>query len=268
MEAGDGYFSAPAKGLLAADCIRTRVALAVKVGVCGFPRSQAETFRTLRLVEVQQTFYKPPKVETARGWRAKASPDFEFTAKAWQLITHEPTSPTYRKAGIGIPDDKRDRYGSFRPTEEVFAAWERTREVCEALRATIVVFQTPESFGPTPRNKENLYAFFQGTDATGLVRAWEPRDAWPLHVVERVCEDLGLQHATDPFASELVDQPRAYYRLHGSPPGPKMYSYTYMDEDLRKLVGFCEEVDEAYVLFNNATMFEDARRFAELLRQR
>lgn len=221
-------------------------------------------FRTLRLLEIQQTFYKPPKLATVKRWRAKAPPGFEFTAKAWQLITHEATSPTYAKAGISVPENRRDRYGRFRPTDEVFDAWERTKEVCEALGVTAVVFQTPTSFTPQPKNKENLYAFFSRAD-TSVVRAWEPRGPWPLHVVERVCEDLGLQHATDPFASELVDQPRAYYRLHGTPPGPKMYSYTYTDEDLREVAGFCGEVDEAYVLFNNVTMYEDARRFLEIV---
>ena len=257
-----------AKALLAVDLHRTRTApIDVKVGICGFARSQATVFRSLRLLEVQQTFYEPPRAETAKGWRSRAPAGFEFTAKAWQLISHEPSSPTYRKAGLSIPDDERNRYGSFRPTEEVFAAWKRTREVCEALGASVVVFQTPESFGPTASNKENMYAFFRETK-TSMARAWEPRGPWPLHVVERICEDLGLQHATDPFAAELVDQPMAYFRLHGSPPGPNMYRYRYSDEDLQKLLGFCDEVDKASVLFNNVTMFEDALRFLELLGQR
>ena len=237
----------------------------VKVGICGFAKSQATLFRAFRLLEVQRTFDRPPRIATAKGWRDKAPADFEFTVKAWQLITHEPSSPTYRKAGILIPEDRHDRYGGFRPTDEVFDAWERTKEVCDALRATFVVFQTPESFGPTAANKENLYAFFQGIASKRVVPAWEPRGPWPLHVVERICEDLGLQHATDPFAQELVDQPRAYYRLHGSPPGSKMFSYAYADEDLRRLVGFCDEVDDAYVLFNNLTMYEDALRFLALV---
>jgi len=244
------------------------VAVRTKVGVCGFARSHGTIFRALRLVEIQQTFYKPPKIATVKRWREGAPGDFEFTAKAWQLITHEPSSPTYRKARLSIPEEERHRYGNFCPTDEVFAAWERTRDVCETLAATIVVFQTPESFGPTPEHKENMYAFFSTITARPFALAWEPRGPWPLHVVERICEDLGLQHATDPFAQELVDQPRAYYRLHGSPPGSTMYAYTYTDEDLNRLVGFCEDVDEAYVLFNNVTMFDAALRFLEIARQR
>jgi uncharacterized protein YecE (DUF72 family) len=66
----------------------------LKVGCCGFPRGRKEYFRQFRLVEVQQTFYKMPDLETAIKWRQEAPTDFEFTLKAWQLITHPPTSPT------------------------------------------------------------------------------------------------------------------------------------------------------------------------------
>ena len=243
------------------------MAARVRVGICGFAAPQAEVFRELRLLEVQRTFYQPPRTETLRRWRRKAPVDFEFTAKAWQLITHDPSSPTYRKTTVRVPKEKYDRYGNFRRTDEVFDAWRRTEEACDALGATVVVFQTPDSFGPTAGNKENLYAFFQSTRSSRR-RAWEPRGGWPLHVVERICEDLDLQHATDPFAAELVDQPRAYFRLHGSPPGPKMYSYKYTDADLRRILEFCDEVDEAYVVFNNASMFDDARRFHDLAGQR
>lgn len=39
-------------------------------------------FREFRLVEVQQTFYKPPRLEIALHWGVQAPPDFEFTVKA------------------------------------------------------------------------------------------------------------------------------------------------------------------------------------------
>ena len=67
---------------------------------------------------------------------------------------------------------------------------------------------------------------------------------------------------------DLVDQPRAYYRLHGSPPGPKMHAHTYTDKDLRRILGFCDEVDESYVLFDNIAMYGDALRFSAMLAQR
>jgi len=44
----------------------------VKVGICGFARSQDIVFANLRLLEVQTTFYKPMKKSTAEKWRMHA----------------------------------------------------------------------------------------------------------------------------------------------------------------------------------------------------
>jgi uncharacterized protein YecE (DUF72 family) len=81
-----------------------------------------------------------------------APKEFEFTIKAWQLITRDPKSPTYRKAGITVPESEEKKYGFFKPTEKVFEAWERTRAISEALESKIIVFQCPSSFRPTPEN--------------------------------------------------------------------------------------------------------------------
>ena len=67
------------------------------VGTCGFAEAQQRLFRDFTVLEVQQTFYQPPRVSTAQRWRSTAPNDFIFTLKAWQLITHEATSPTYRR---------------------------------------------------------------------------------------------------------------------------------------------------------------------------
>lgn len=87
----------------------------IKVGCCGFSRGMKDYLNQFKLVEVQQTFYKIPKLETALRWRAEASPNFEFTLKASQLITHPPTTPTYRKAGIKIPPHAVEHYGFLDP---------------------------------------------------------------------------------------------------------------------------------------------------------
>ena len=55
----------------------------------------------------------------------------------------------------------------FAPTEEVFAAWERTGQIAEALEAKIVVFQCPASFRPTEENKANKRAFFRSIGRRG-----------------------------------------------------------------------------------------------------
>ena len=68
-------------------------------------------FEDFSLVEIQKTFYTFPKISTVKKWREKAPKDCEFTIKASQLITHDPSSPTYRTAGLNILDDRLAEYG-------------------------------------------------------------------------------------------------------------------------------------------------------------
>ncbi len=228
----------------------------IHIGCCGFQKARAVYFQHLALVEVQQTFYKPPDIETIRRWREEAPHGF-FTLKAWQLITHTPDSPTYRKAGLNIPIQARDRYGYFRPTDEVFEAWEHTREIATALGAPIVVFQCPARFTPTPEHKANLRAFFRRIKRGDLVLAWEPRGEWKDAEIATLCRDLDLVHCVDPFVRGPVTAALAYFRLHGI----GGYRYHYSDADLAHLLNRCHIFETTYVLFNNVSMWDDALRF-------
>ncbi|MEW6070862.1 MAG: DUF72 domain-containing protein, partial [Candidatus Thermoplasmatota archaeon] len=128
----------------------------MKVGCCGFPKAMQEYFKQFEVVEVQKTFYEPPSIENLKKWRSQAPKNFEFTVKAWQVITHPATSPTYRKSKY-----KPEDCGFFKPCKEVFDAWERTKEACNALNANLVIFQCPPSFKPEKENIKNMYEFFK-----------------------------------------------------------------------------------------------------------
>jgi len=229
----------------------------VKVGCCGFGKAQAEYYLHFETIEIQETFYQPPQLRTAQRWREEAPQDFEFTLKAWQLITHQPTSPTYRRLRMEIPEEDRDRYGFFRPTDEVFQAWEETKRIAQALRARIVVFQCPASFDPSDEHKGNMIAFFRGIDRGDLTFAWEPRGEWKDGEIEALCRELDLVHCVDPFQRSPVYGDFAYFRLHGI----GGYRYEYTDEDLSQLMEWCRRFDEVYCFFNNASMWEAASRF-------
>ncbi|RMD67926.1 MAG: DUF72 domain-containing protein [Gammaproteobacteria bacterium] len=231
----------------------------IKVGCCGFPMARRRYFERFSVVEVQKTFYQPPRTETLRRWREEAPPAFEFTLKAWQLITHPPQSPTYRRLKHPIPEEKRERYGYFRPTEEVMAAWEATKEAAQALSASFVVFQTPASFEPTPEHIAHLKAFFGNIERGGLALGWEPRGAWPREEAHGLCQALSLVHIVDPFKVPPFPDPLRYFRLHGI----TGYRYRFTDGDLERLRGFCGGT--TYCMFNNLSMAEDAKRFMALL---
>jgi uncharacterized protein YecE (DUF72 family) len=175
------------------------------------------------------------------------------------LLTHPPTSPTYRKAGIKIPPDAEEHYGFFKPTDEVWAAWERTREFAEALKAKVIVFQCPPSFRETLENIENMRRFLRAIKGSGFLFAWEPRGGWSEAMIKGLCLELGLIYCVDPFENESLHGAPRYYRLHGGPG----YRHRYTEEELKRLRQMIGD-REAYVLFNNLSMRNDALVFIRL----
>lgn len=233
----------------------------VKVGCCGFPLARAKYYKQLPVIEVQQTFYQPPSIATVRRWREEAPGAFEFTIKAWQLITHEPSSPTYRRLKIKLSSKEASQVGFFRWSPTTKLAWESTLEVASELRADKILFQCPASFKPTHKNKERLSNFFNKIDRHGLILIWEPRGRWENREIEKLCRELHLVHCVDPFKSRPTTEGLFYFRLHGI----GGYRHSYSDEELSLLRELIDQAKIAYVMFNNMTMFEDALRLRSML---
>ncbi|MBA2719550.1 MAG: DUF72 domain-containing protein [Chloroflexi bacterium] len=223
--------------------------------------------REYRLVEVQQTFYEPPQDGTMRRWRALAPSDFEFTIKAWQLVTHDASSPTYRRLRSPLPPPDRAEAGGFRTSPVVLRAWDRTLDCAAILRATAILLQCPASFRPTDDNIDRLRTFFRTVARPPGVRMlWEPRGPWPAEVVATLCRDLDLVHVVDPFISTTVTPEQTYLRLHGI----NGARHVYTDDELDRLAGMLPIAPHQppYVLFNNIPRVDDARRFREVLERR
>ncbi len=203
------------------------------------------------VVEVNSTFYRLPRPATARRWREltyEVNPEFEFTVKVNRVVTH------------------RARFRG----EAALAAFRDTAEIARLLRARVLLLQCPPSFGPSAENEEALRSFLESIDREGFTLVWEPRGEWENQPdkVRAICEEYDLVHCSDPFKSWPQTGDELFYlRLHGTPPGDRMYYYRYTDEDLAWLKG---EIDrrapgKAYILFNNVYMSQDAVRFKELL---
>ncbi|RYZ02623.1 MAG: DUF72 domain-containing protein [Myxococcales bacterium] len=233
--------------------------------------AMAEYPRHFRLLEVQQSFYEPPAERVAQRWRDAMPPDFEFTVKAWQLITHESKSPTYRRLKRALSEQERADCGRFRDTPIVREAMSRTLATANTVRASTVLFQCPASFGPSAENVQNLRRFIADIARPqcwpGLRLAWEPRGpAWSAQreLALRLCEELQLIYVVDPFVDPIhvTSAGPAYVRLHGI--GGARHVYT--DEELARLA---EQVPSgASVLFNHLPRVGDARRFHELMKSR
>ena len=231
----------------------------IKIGCCGYQKSKKEYFKNFSLVEIQSTFYQPPqKIETVKRWRESAPKDFEFTIKAWQIITHPPSSPTYRR--LKEKFGKKENYGFFQPTKEVFLAWEKMKEIAKILSAKILIFQTPSSFEQKRENIKNMEEFFKEIKRDSFILGWEPRGNWQKEVVKKICQKLNLVHVVDPFKERSLFGEINYFRLHGK----GGYSYKYKKEDFKKLLKFCDKKIN-YVLFNNVYMFDDAKKFKTLV---
>jgi len=217
----------------------------IKVGCCGYPVSARKYHEAFSLVELNRTFYRYPRLQTVKRWRNEAPEGFEFTVKAHQDLSH--------------------RYKL--KLELAREAYERMKEICRTLNAQVLLVQTAASFKPDSLGEAER--FFRDVDRDDLTLVWETRGPlWEetntsIRLAEFL-EKLNVPHVTDPFrAMPAYVGKAAYFRLHGL--GERMYYYQYTNEELRKLHDVAKPYDtpnrNTYVLFNNLSMYEDARRF-------
>lgn len=241
----------------------------ILIGCCGWGGGQEKYFSQFPAIEIQYTFYRPPASTVAVRWRTSAPPDFVFCIKAWQLITHSASSPTYRRLRKPVNAGRRAFFGAFQDTDEVWQAWVKTLEIANSVRAEVVLFQCPASFQATQQNIDNLSRFLARVGPQPFRIAWEPRGQWPAHTVRDLCSRHGLIHCVDPIACvdpivyRSVYADVVYWRLHGK----GSYSYRHTEDDLIQLRNllFAQPNPSGYILFNNVFMKDDAERFMHLI---
>jgi uncharacterized protein YecE (DUF72 family) len=235
----------------------------IRVGTCGFHVTKDKYAEMFSCVEIQHTFYQPPQIKTLTRWRAEVLADFEFAIKAWQLITHEAKSPTYKRLKKKLTEEELTQTGRFQPTAIVREAWETTLACAQALKAKTILFQCPASFKPYAENLENLEKFFGSIKRGKLNFAFEPRGAdWTDKIIKDVCSSFDLWHTVDPFSRITTTPDKIYYRLHGR----TGWRYKYEAEELEELAALLPKNKTAYVFFNNIQMTEDAQVFQEMVK--
>ncbi len=232
-----------------------------KIGTCGFGLSKEVYARAFSCVEVQHTFYQPPQILTLERWRREMPAGFEFALKAWQLITHDAKSPTYRRLKKKLSDSEKEEAGYFRSTEIVKEAWATTLASARALEAQTILFQCPASFRQNRENITNLETFFSSIDRHDLNLCWEPRGDWDGSVVGSICAALDLWHVVDPFVSKTTTPDKCYFRLHGR----NGWRYKYETGELEELAATLPKQKACYIFFNNSRMTDDAFEFCRIL---
>jgi len=229
-----------------------------KIGCSGFQEARSKYYNEFSTVEIQQTFFQPPPVGTVRKWRTLSPGNFEFTIKAWQLITHEPTNHSYRNLREKLSSRALASCGFFKPTRMVFEAWQKTETIAETLNAKIIVFQSSKNFKPTPLNIRNFKTFFRRINRKKFNLVWEPNNKWPANLTQQLCDELGLIYSDNPFSEKPVSYgPISYFRLRGK----NGYRSRYNERDFKVLNNFEANGKPVYFIFNNASMLFDARNF-------
>jgi uncharacterized protein YecE (DUF72 family) len=232
----------------------------LRVGCCALGPRPDHYFRRHSALELQQSFFEPPRAAALGRLREQAPPGFAFIVRAWQLITHEPGSPGYRR--LASQPARPDACGLFRESELVREATARTWATARALGAVAISFETPASFSPSATHRERLARYFEDVDREGLHLIWDPRGVWSQEAARAVCGDLGLTLCLDPTAPDFVPPPEdevGYFKLQGmGRRGP------VSEDELIPILEHASTAPETFCLFNTIDSLRDAQRFQAL----
>ncbi len=215
-------------------------------------------------IEINSSFYAPPRPEDAAGWarRVRNNPRFRFTAKAWKQITHD--------------RGREDAAGS------AGADGPALRGECEQVRRSMapladagllgaLLVQFPWSFRRTPENLDYLEAVLRmlsGFPVVVEVRhgSWEREEA-DRFLAER---GAGFCNVDQPVIGESL-RPAArvtsrvgYIRMHGrnyanwfreGAGRDARYDYLYSKAEIGQISGLIrtirQEAEETYAIMNN-----------------
>jgi uncharacterized protein YecE (DUF72 family) len=202
-------------------------------------------------VEINVTFYRPIAPDYARRWLAAVAgfPDFRFTAKVWQVFTHERRLPTaelaqFREGLVPLLDD--DKLG-------------------------VLLAQFPYSFHNTEENRRYLLELKDALEHFPLAVEVRHR-SWQQRAVRDFLQAAGLDFCN--IDQPLVSYPmgatgwvtgnHGYLRCHGrhkeawfefGDDRQARYDYLYSPEELEDLAArtreLMEKAQETYVIFNN-----------------
>ncbi len=217
------------------------------------------------LVEINVTFYRPITPKDAARWLESvvAVPDFHFTAKLWQVFTHERHLSAAELA-------------QFREGLEPLLA---------AGRLGVLLAQFPYSFHNTEANRAHLISLKAALAEFPLAVEVRHR-SWQQQAVREFLSEIGLEfvnidqpQVSYPMgATRWVTGTKGYLRCHGrrkeawfefGEDRGARYDYLYSPEELADLAERVRELEEkaaeTYVIFNNHPAGQAVANGLELL---
>ena len=234
----------------------------IRIGTAGWniPKAYAREFlgegthleryaKRLPITEINQTFYKLPRVTTLQKWRSSTPADFRFSLKLHRSFTH---------------------FHKLTSTERLQEFIETVSHLQEKLFAILV--QLP----PSLQFHEDTARSFFGTLRRyydGYI-AIEPRHPSWMEAEALLQEFRIASVAADPARYESDSEPGGYegfvyYRLHGA---PKMYYSEYSEEFLQALARklTAHPAKEKVVIFDNTASgaaIKNALKLVELVHE-
>jgi len=250
------------------------------------------------IVEIDSTYYGPPREQQAALWAQRTPPGFRFDVKVYSLLTGHPTRPgsLWRDLRDELDEDllhKRTLYAKDLPDEVVDEAWRRfasaLRPLHEEGRLGAVLFQYPPWFHPRRETRHELRRLRERLpDYRVCVEFRSPR--WTLEPGDRETtldllerEGLAFVCVDAPAASGLprllaaTREDLAVVRFHGRADdawrntkgsAAERFNYRYSDEELEALAdgasGLAAQARETHLLMNNCYRDHAVRNAARL----
>ena len=203
------------------------------------------------MVEINVTFYRPLGPRDAERWLAAVAgqPEFHFTAKLWQVFTHE--------RRLAAPELAQFQAG--------------LEPLLDAGRLGVLLAQFPYSFHNTAENRAYLLSLKSHLPKYPLAVEVRHR-SWQQRAVREFLAGAGLdfcnidqpQVSYPMGATRWVTGTKGYLRCHGrrqetwfefGEDRGARYDYLYGPEELAELAGraqaLMEQAAAAYVIFNN-----------------
>jgi uncharacterized protein YecE (DUF72 family) len=223
------------------------------------------------VVEINVTFYRPLTPQLAARWleAVAAARDFRFTAKLWQIFTHE------RRL---LPPELNQFKEGLEP-------------LLGAGKLGVLLAQFPYSFHNTEENRAYLIALKAALANFPLAVEVRHR-SWQQQAVREFLRDAGLEFCNidQPLvsypmgATRWVTGTKGYLRCHGrrrdvwfefGEDRGARYDYLYPPEELNELADRARELmaraEESYIVFNNhpaGQAVANAVQLAQLLGER
>ncbi len=237
------------------------------------------------IVEVDSTYYGPPREHVAGLWVERTPDHFTFDVKAYRLLTGHPTPPKslWKDVRGELPEAaaaKRNVYAKDLPDELLAEAFHRFNEALMPLHSAgklgAVLFQFPPYFFPAPASYRFLeYVAAHVPDYTVAVEF--RNDRW---LDERRRERVLAFLEEHGFTYVCVDEPQGFrssvppvvaatsrvaeVRFHGRNAATweakgltaeERFRYDYTDDELGEWVprigALAEEARSVHVLMNN-----------------